>query len=129
MKELQKKQRIRKMLYSLPVLILLLVVTGFLSQGALGVVGKQMESERHLEELEGKAAVLSARRAELEGNIRALETEDGVIEEIKGKFSVTEEGEYVAILVDEVRKASTTEPEEETWSSKWWHLVKSLWQR
>lgn len=49
-------------MYSLPMLALLLVVTGLLIHGAYGVVGKQLESEEHVAELSEKANALSSRK-------------------------------------------------------------------
>jgi cell division protein FtsB len=130
MKEFQRKLKLRRRLYSLPVLIVLLLFTGMIIKGAIGMAEKESKSALYLEELEEKASVLNMRKDELEDNIRRLETDDGVIQEIKERFSVSEEGELVAIIVDmEDLTSSSTELEEATWHKKLRDTFRRLWRR
>lgn len=115
-------------MYSLPMLALLLVVTGLLIHGAYGVVGKQLESEEHVAELSEKANALSSRKADLESRLQLLETEEGIIKEIKEKYSVSREGEYVVVLVDEAEEPVPVEDSEEFWGKKWLNSIKNLWR-
>ena len=98
MRELQRKQKLRRILYSFPSLIILLVITFFLAKGAIGVIGKSLESYQRSKNLEEKAEALAVREQELKEGIARLQTEEGVKNEIKERFSVTQEGEYVAVL-------------------------------
>lgn len=98
-----------------------------MAKGAIGVVLKERESRERLRDLEAKAEALVIREAELQRDIAKLQTREGVIEEIKEKFSVTEEGEYVAIIVDERNKATTTEERSKAQKLKdWW---RNLWSK
>ena len=124
MDELQRKQRSKRLLYSIPSLCLLTILTFLLAKGALGVLGKERDSADRINLLEAKAAVLTGRQTELEEGIEKLKTEEGITEEIKQKFSVERAGEHVAIIVDEREKASSTGVLEE---KSWWGKVKSLW--
>ena len=123
MKELQRKQRIRRAMYSYPSLLALLIITFFLAKGAVNVLGKQKESRERAKMLEEKAASLVLREAELSEAVRHLQTEEGIKEEIKERFSVTQEGEYVAIIVDERKNASSTDRSTWPWYKKLWFSI------
>jgi cell division protein FtsB len=113
MRELQQKQKMKKRLYSLPALAALLVVTVLILHGTYGVLKKQRESAMHVKELEAKVEALSNRQAELKTDISKLQTDEGIDTEIKTKFSVTREGEHVAVIVDpkdESDDSATTTP-------------------
>ena len=128
MDELQRKQQFKRLLYSFPSLCLLAILTFFLAKGALGVVGKERESAQRISMLEAKALALNGRKTELEDGIEKLQTEEGITEEIKNKFSVERPGEYVAIIVDERQKASSTVVvDDKNTLNNWWKKVKSLW--
>jgi cell division protein FtsB len=127
MKELQQKQKIKRRLYSLPALIALLVVTGFAVRGAYGVVMKGKESAQYVSDLRAKTAVLKEREVELKTQIARLETPEGVDTLIKEKFSVSKQGERVAVIVDRGSKATSTEPIQVGWFKKLWQNFKGLW--
>lgn len=69
---------------------------------------KERESSRRSRELEGQASVLTLREQELRDDITLLQTEEGIKDEIKERFSVTQEGEYLAVIVDDKRVSSST---------------------
>lgn len=123
MRELQRKQKLRRILYSFPSLIILLVITFFLAKGAIGVIGKSLESYQRSKNLEEKAEALAVREQELKEGIARLQTEEGVKNEIKERFSVTQEGEYVAVLVDDRRLASSTDGSDLSWYKKLWIAI------
>ncbi len=123
MKELQKRRKTRHIFYSLPSLIVLAVVTFVLAKGAIGVLEKGKESSKITRNLEEKATALAMREMELKEDIARLETEEGIREEIKDKFSVTEEGEFVAVIVDERRGTSTEETEKSPWYKRFWVAI------
>lgn len=127
MKELQRKQRIKRLMYSWPALLALLALAVLLVQGSAGVVKKQVESASRVRELESTAADLRERSRKLEENIGLLDTEKGIVEEIREKFNVSGEGEHVAVIVDEEIKATSTERQVEKPSGKWWKVFGGLW--
>jgi len=128
MKELQRKQRMKRLLYSVPSLICLSAITFFLAKGAGGVMLKERESAGVVSGLEAKALASEERQKELEASIERLKTEEGVMEEIKDKFSVTREGEHVAIIVDERRAATSTGVPERAWYKRFWAAIISLYE-
>lgn len=123
MKELQKRRKTRHLIYSLPSLIILALITFVLAKGAIGVLGKGRESSEITRNLEEKATSLVIREMELKENIARLKTEEGVREEIKDKFSVTQEGEFVAVIVDEKRASTTDEAEKSPWYKRLWAAI------
>lgn len=112
----------KSLLYSWPSIFLVLVITFFLAKGASGVMVKERQSAGRVETLESEAAKLEGREAELKNSIERLSTDEGIMEEIRQKFSVTKEGEYVAIIVDERARATSTD-ELKTWYQKLWSAI------
>ena len=122
-KELERRQNIKRLVYSYPSLFLLAIITFFLVKGAFGIMTIERESAGRVRDLEGQSAALALREAELKAEIERLKTDEGIIEAIKGKFSATREGEYVAIIVDERTKATTTEEEGNAWWERLWNAI------
>ena len=122
MKELQRRQQLKRALYSWPSLILLLVIAGFLVKGAFGIVRIERQNALRVKDLEGKAETLKREKEGLESEIESLKTEQGIIEEIKEKFSATREGEYMAIIVDS-RTRATTSLDTKPWYERWWDAI------
>ncbi|MDO8424200.1 MAG: hypothetical protein Q7S54_01145 [bacterium] len=127
MKELQRKQRMRRLMYSIPTLCLLALVSFALAKGAFGIFVKERESSRVVRELEEKTLAAEERKSTLEASIARLLTEEGIVEEIKNKFNVTREGEYVAIIVDERFKATTTDVSGEIWYKRLWAAMTRIY--
>lgn len=123
MRELQRKQKIRRATYSFPSLIILFIVTFLLVKGAIGVIGKGIESSKRSKNLEEKAQALAVREQELEAGIARLQTEEGIKDEIKERFSVTQEGEFVAVLVDDRSRASSTDGDALPWYKRFWIAI------
>lgn len=128
MKELQRKQRIKRAMYSLPSLMFLIVIAFFLVRGAVGVLEKRAESARYVKELREEAQALTLRSQELEASIARLNTEEGVVEEIKEKYNVSLDGEHIAILVDDAPEPFSTDESKDEWYERWWGVILGLWQ-
>ena len=123
MKELQRKQGIRRIVYSIPSLIILSIIAFLLTKGALGVMNKERTSSELSKDLEEKAAALVLREQELREGVRRLETEEGIKDEIREKFSVTEEGELVAVIIDDRGASSSTDSSTLPWYKKLWLAI------
>ncbi len=127
MKELQQKQKIKRRLYSLPALVIMFIIVGFALRGVYGVVIKNRESAQYVTNLKEKMAVLNAREIELKAEIARLETSEGVDKLIKEKFSVSKEGEKVAVIVDRETRSTSTESIQMNWFQKLWRGFLGLW--
>ena len=128
MKELQRKQRIKKWLYSWPSLLLLALIAFFLAKGAVGMIIKERQSAERVAGLEEKSGALALREESVGEGIKRLQTEEGILEEIKEKFSVTREGECVAIIVDDTPKTAITGTSTAEWLKGRWEKFKNLWR-
>ncbi|MDP3875108.1 MAG: hypothetical protein Q8Q22_01130 [bacterium] len=128
MKELQRKQRIRRIVYSIPSLIILSIIAFFLAKGALGVMGKKWVSSERSKSLEEQATALVNRERELREKARRLQTEEGIKDEIREKFNVTQEGELVAVIVDDQGVSSSTDNLALPWYRKFWNVIMSLYE-
>jgi cell division protein FtsB len=127
MRELQKRQIIKKRIYSLPVLVILIIVVSIALKGTYGVFKKRQESAERIVSLEKKITSLEVRNEDLKDYIERLDTREGIDEEIKEKFSVTKEGEEVAVIVDPRTTGTTTEEADLHWYKRWWNAVSNLW--
>ncbi|HEY4528650.1 MAG TPA: septum formation initiator family protein [Candidatus Paceibacterota bacterium] len=125
MREFQDKERRKRYLYSPIVLLLLSILVFFMAKGAASVMNKERESRAKVSELDKESQKLESRQKMLQANIGKLETEEGVIEEIRQKFNVTREGESVTIIVDNQEKLNTTS-KDATWYKKWWNAIIQL---
>jgi cell division protein FtsB len=127
MRELQQKQKIKKRIYSIPALILLFIFTILAIHGAYDVVMKDRESAQYVKDLNNKLTDLSSREAQLKTEIARLNTDEGVNTVIKEKFSVSEPGEHVAIIVDQSQASTSTPTDNLNWFQKLWRGFLSLW--
>lgn len=129
MKELQQKQRIKRRIYSTPVLVGFLIIIIFVIRGTYGVVMKDRESAQSVSNLKAKMATLSDREAQLKAEIARLGTSEGVDTLIKEKFSVSKEGERVAVIVNEPNSStsSSTGETKANWFQRLWRSFLDLW--
>jgi len=127
MKELAKKQRLRKILYSVPILLVLIVPTFFLAKGALGILRKERENSRKVEELKLLTGELNERQDSLRNSIAGLQTEEGIESEIRSRFNVAKSGELVAIIIENELPATSTEPTGFERLRKSLEFIKNLW--
>ncbi|MEK7227501.1 MAG: hypothetical protein AAB641_01245 [Patescibacteria group bacterium] len=128
MKELERRQLARRVIYSIPSLCLLVLLTFLLARGALGIFLKERESAKRVSELETKALAREKRQEELEAFIARLKTEEGIVDEIKDKFSVVREGEHVAIIVDAREDQASTSVTKISWYKRLWTAIMSLYE-
>ena len=87
------------------------------------MMNKAEESKALSRDLAEKATALVLREQELEEGVSHLKTEEGIKGEIRGRFSVTEEGEYVAVVVDERSASSSTDASSVPWYKRFWAVI------
>ena len=118
MQDFQQRKKIRKTLYSRNVVLLLGVITILIARGALGVVFKDIESRKNLEVAQAEIAIAQAKNDELSRHIAHLGTEAGIESEIRQKYSVSKEGEEVAVIVNPSATTTTIQKAKEgVWNS------------
>lgn len=101
MQPFQERRKVRKILYSKTVLVVLFVIFLLVARGAWNVYQKaiiaETERDRGLENLKN----LQERTRDLEASIARLKSGVGEEEELRQKFSVAQSGEDVVVVVDE----------------------------
>ncbi len=99
--DFHEKRKIRSVLYSRPVIFIILLITILLSISTYNryVVAKDMEAK--LEARRGELNELERRAKAIESKVEYLKDERGVEEELRNRFDAVREGEQVVILLDE----------------------------
>lgn len=100
--DFHEKRKIRNVLYSKLVLVLLVLVVGLLLYSVFGVFQKERETVVNKTERTKVLSELKERERLLDEEINRLSTERGVEGEIRSKFDVAREGERVVIIIDSI---------------------------
>ncbi|MDO8430518.1 MAG: hypothetical protein Q7S72_00815 [Candidatus Taylorbacteria bacterium] len=121
MLEFQKKKKIRRILYSPIVLIILSGLLIVLVSGVWGVYKKTQLSIENLEREKMEFEKLVIREKTLASSIDYLKTEQGIENEIRTKFRAVKEGEKVVVIID--NQASVTPTGVSTSTAGFWYKV------
>ena len=120
MSRLKNKNKIKKIIYSWFVLVLLLLVILLVGKGVWGVYQSEKISRQNKQFSEKRYNGLQDKSDLISSEIEVLETEKGVEAEIRDKFRVVKEGEQLAIIInsdDEPKKQ--IEEKEPIWVKIW----------
>ena len=108
-----EKRKMRNVLYSKPVLVLLGVVVLLFIYSVWGAYQKETETKEKWKAREEVLTELEGRESELEEEIDRLNTEKGIEAEIRSKFEVAKEGEEVIVIVEPPEEEVSSAPREE----------------
>lgn len=118
MLDFQQKRKARSFMYNKVTLGLLFVVVVLLAHSTWGVWNKKSESERLKNISMARVLELRDRESDLKSKIQRLETDQGLEEEIRAKFSVAKENEsMVLVVLEESTTTATTTPKAGFWGS------------
>jgi cell division protein FtsB len=126
--DFHEKRKIRRIVYSKPMIGAIFLCTLMLSFSVYDryVVSKEMKMK--LDERYAELEELEMRAQALESKVQYLTDERGVEEELRNRFDVAKEGEQVVILVDSKRGANATAtvaaPPVEEPKKRFWHIFK-----
>lgn len=118
MKDYREKRHKRRMLYSWPVIVILLFIVVFLSRSVWEVYQSERVAREKKIEAETERDKTLARKNELSFLVGHLSSERGMEEEIRKKFSVAKPEERVIVVVDPPK--ATTTMATATWWGKIW---------
>jgi cell division protein FtsB len=124
--EYQQKMRMKRKLYSKPVLVALVIIFLLLLNSTWNVYKKKVESEKNLAALQNNYDSLQVRQKELSANIDKMNTQAGIEQEIMSKFSVAKNGENVAIVVASDSNATDTPVYNPGFFEKIWNWLKDI---
>lgn len=118
MLDIQQKRKLRSFMYHKVTLSLLFLMVLVFIHSTWVVYKKKVESEELMNISKERVISLKEREVDLNQKISRLDTEVGIEEEIRSKFSVTKDNENMVVVVSREEKVATTVPE---------HL--SLWSK
>lgn len=124
--DFHEKRKIRKILFSRPVIILLFAAGIFLSFSVYERYTVSVEMQKKLDERRAELEKLEMRAEVLNAKVEYLEDERGIEEELRSRFDVAREGEEVVILLD-ANNASATLMEEGVSSEE--VQAETFWQK
>jgi cell division protein FtsB len=120
--EFQKKNRVRRIVYSPVVLIFLLILLLLLLRGVLNVHNRAVLSKNNLKREQIELNKIVERERSLESSLEYLKTDQGIENEIRSKFRAVKEGEKLAVILDD-NPATTTSTTTEQNTSLWNRII------
>ncbi|HEY0220752.1 MAG TPA: septum formation initiator family protein [Candidatus Paceibacterota bacterium] len=124
MLDIQQKRKLRGVIYNKFSLIGLGLLVVFFIHSTWGVYQKKEESKRLVETSEENLNKLREREKDISSKINYLDTQDGLEEEIRSKFSVAKENESMVVVVQGNEKVATTTSEKMTF----WQKIKNFFR-
>lgn len=116
-----KRQPLRKYLQSKFGIAVLLLVVFFLGRSVYERFTIERNMAERREEAEAELKQLELRKSSLEEDVRYLEGERGIEEEIRSNFDVARSGEQVVILTGKSEASTTPGPAPEP-PAPWWQF-------
>ena len=104
--DFHEKRKIRGVLYSKPVFILLILIAALLSMSVYNRLIVAQGTKERLDEKREDLEALQIRADVLQEKVDYLEDERGIEEELRNRFDVAKEGEQVVIILEEREKQS-----------------------
>ncbi|MFA6339194.1 MAG: septum formation initiator family protein [Candidatus Paceibacterota bacterium] len=129
MREFREQRKIKKIIYSKVIVLILLVVLVIAANSTWKVYQKERESADKLSEIQKKYNDIKNREKDLANIVSRLKTDQGKEEEIRNKFQVAKDGEEVIILVDKSMASDSSQTIHQNFFSKMWQKVKGVFSR
>jgi cell division protein FtsB len=123
-KQRQQRRQTQRVIFSLPVLGVLGILTVMMIIGAWNIHVKARNTQENLDHIAGVYEGLHAREVDLEDRVDGLKTPFGVEAEIRNKFGLTRQGEEVVVIVDESLEKSENQDSER--GRSWWQGIKDI---
>lgn len=111
MLEFYEKRKLKRVVYSKPVLLLVGGIVVLLFFPTLNAYSKMQNTYENKNAVAQELLQLQEREEALQGEINRLSTEQGVEAEIRKKFEVGRDGEELIVIVGEEKSQPQTEEE------------------
>ena len=104
-RDFQERKKIERILFSLPVLALLVLFVVLAALGVVRVGYRKYLFDQEVAALREEIAAVEAQRIEHENRLRELATPEGLDREARGKFNLKKEGEEVVLFLESPQSA------------------------
>lgn len=121
MLEFRRKNRIKKILYSPLILLIMGIIFILLIKGVYNVYIKDNISYMNLQKEISELEKIKIRQENLVASLDYLNTEDGIESEIRNKFRAVKDGEKVSVILDDA-DTSTVTPTSTIKKSFWYSI-------
>lgn len=128
MQEFQEKRKLRKIIFSRKVLVLLAFISAFLIFSTAKVYIKSRNAVSKNEEVKNEVADLEQRKFDLQKEISRLQSESGAEAEVRKKFNVQKPGEETLVIVEKNNENDKiNQGESSGFFTKIWQWIKNIW--
>ncbi len=125
---MSKKRRVKRIIYSKPAVVVLLILAVFSVRAAWGAYARLSEITPELRRARDLRADLRVEKVELEEELARLETRAGKEEELRERYGAAKPGERMVVIVDpESNEDSVDEPESGFWG-RWWQKLTGVFR-
>src|SRR3989338_1098308 len=124
MRDFQRKRKIRKVLYSKGVLLLLFILLILVGKATWGLYVKERESRKSLDRVESELLSLQEREKRLQDDIARLKTTEGIEAAIREQFQVAKPGERMVVLVEDAKSDPEQKVAEKSFVVKFFDLFR-----
>ncbi len=100
MLDFHQKRKVRSFMYNKVTLVILFLLVLVLARSTWVVWQKKQESEEMKSVSMRNVEELRSRESELQAKMNKLDTDHGIEEEIRAKYSVVKEGENMVVVVE-----------------------------
>ena len=117
--DFQQKRQFKKVMYSKVSFLILFISVIFLVKSTYNIYKKSKLSFDNYTVVKRDYESLKDRKDMLDSEINRLKTDNGIEEEIRGKFNVAKPGETVVVVINGSTSTETSNPNKSFWSSFW----------
>ena len=117
--DFRKKRQLKRILYSTGALVVLGVIVFFLGHATWDVYQKAKVTDERRQEALNELSRLKKQEATLQDQLKRLQTDRGVEEEVRTKFNVAKEGEKVVTIVSPQNEEGSGAPQ----ATPWWKRI------
>lgn len=117
--EFYTRRKLKRFIYSKPVLVLMLLPVFLMGSATWSAWAKEESTRGNLAAVESELEALRAREEALQKELERLDTPRGLEAEIRSKYELGREGEEMVVIVEEEKPVSKIVPIE---PDPWWHF-------
>lgn len=125
MREFQEKRQWKKTFKSRYFIIFLIILIGLIAHGIWNAYARYVRSEAVVTNLEAEKGRLLDRQNDLERNIEALQTREGIDREIRATYGLVQPGEELIIVVGGQEGSTSGDT---TFEKSWWDKFLDLFR-